>query len=489
VVQGLLWDGSTGATSEYWNKHLLLRWQNKNGDWWDSTGATQGQTPFATVTSSPGSRGASHVFDVTTLVRAWLDQGNTGAILRTTGGGQVNYRSRQSGSPPRLQVTTSTGTFDCPCLADTYMQSGDVNSLGGQTVMKISNNLFNGAVQFDLTGVSGSVSSATMTLIADDQYSPATSIQVMRLRAPAVWVGDGGTVEQGIAANVVLDSGIESQPGFAYRKRFVSGWNADMVQYGPPQTSDPSPGSFSGSSNSVGSDAAGGLNLEYMRGTFPIDTNPALDGFGCTSMNANLRFRELNISEPDEAYVRWYLMIEDNWDTTVDVSKMPGLHSWVANPFDSGDPSSGANGWSARGHIGRRATDANPYADLRWCGNYVYHMDQAGGFGDSAYNWGRDGTQYRWGNFCLQKGRWYCIEQRVKLNTPGSADGVLEQWVNGVKVFSKTNLRWRNTTALKIQQVWFTWYHGGMQGSNVTMNWRMADFVMATRYIGPKRRA
>lgn len=488
MVQGLLWDGRSGATRDYWNKHLLLRWENANGDWWDAAGVKQGATPYATALSG-NSAGAQHVFDVTSLVRDWLSNGNSGALLRTRGGGQVNYRARQSSTPPVLRVITSAGTFNCACTADTYLQTGDSNSLGEQATFRVASNLFNAALQFDLAAVTGTVSSATMTLTADAQYSPASTIEVMRLRAPVIWTGTGGSVEVGIANNVVQDIGIESQAGFVYRKRFVAGWNNDMVQYGPPQTSDGTPGQFTGSNAPVSVESSDGLTHEYVRGEYPVDTNPVADGNGCTSMNGNLRFKELGLAEPDEVYVRWYLFIENNWNTTVDVSKMPGLHSWVSNPFDSGDPSTGANGWSARGHIGPRPTDANPYAELRWCGNYVYHMDQAGGFGDSAYNWGRDGTQYRWGNFCLQKGRWYCIEQRVKMNSPGTADGILEQWVNGVKVFSKTNMRWRSTTALKIQQVWFTWYHGGMQGADVTMNWRMADLVMASQYIGPKRAA
>ena len=116
----------------------------------------------------------------------------------------------------------------------------------------------------------------------------------MRLRAPNVWTGDGGTVELGIANNVLGDSNIEAQPGFIYRKRFVAGWNNDMVQYGPPQTSDISPGVFTGSTYPVGVDSSNGLMHEYVRGEYPIDTNPVADGNGCTSMNGNLRSRQVD---------------------------------------------------------------------------------------------------------------------------------------------------------------------------------------------------
>ena len=67
-------------------------------------------------------------------------------------------------------------------------------------------------------------------------------------------------------------------------------------------------------------------------------------------------------------------------------------------------------------------------------------------------------------------------------------DGVLEVWVNGVKMFSRTNMRWRTSTALKVQQVFFNWYHGGMSPPNKVMHYRMTDVVIADRYIGPKKK-
>ena len=85
----------------------------------------------------------------------------------------------------------------------------------------------------------------------------------------------------------------------------------------------------------------------------------------------------------------------------------------------------------------------------------------------------------------------YCIEQRVRMNSVSGStanrDGVLDQWVNGVKVFSRTNMRWRTTTALKVQMWYLIWYAGGTTPVNATMQFRIADLVVADRYIGPKR--
>lgn len=40
---------------------------------------------------------------------------------------------------------------------------------------------------------------------------------------------------------------------------------------------------------------------------------------------------------------------------------------------------------------------------------------------------------------------WYCIEEHVKLNTPGSADGVLEVWVDGTQTLGYYNRTFRGT--------------------------------------------
>jgi hypothetical protein len=476
--QGILWDGPTGATRDFWNKHLALRWQNARGDWTDANGAAQGSSPFASqVVSSTGAKTLS----VTSLVQAWLAGVNDGALLRASGG-QVNFRSREGGSGPSLSVTTNQGTYNCPCTADSYLHATDESSLGSDSVIKVDPTYFNGVVQFDLSAVRGTVTSATMTLNADQVFG-STTIQVMRLRPPAIWIGDGVAPQVGLANNVIKDANIESQPGVFYRQRFAdASWRNQFYHYGPPQSyPQPLNPPFSISEPSYGSDPS--LDINYLRETYKNGQIRAL--------NCEWRFIDGGKSEPDEAYARYYVMLENDWESTVDITKAPGFHNWTTVDFDSGERSTGANGWSARAHIGVRAADNNPYRDYFFAGNYVYHLDQSGGFGDTAYVADNTGAFFRWGNFCFAKNRWYCIEQRVRMNSVSGStanrDGVLEQWVNGVKVFSRTNMRWRTTTALKVQMWYLIWYAGGTTPVNATMHFRIADLVVADRYIGPKR--
>lgn len=41
--------------------------------------------------------------------------------------------------------------------------------------------------------------------------------------------------------------------------------------------------------------------------------------------------------------------------------------------------------------------------------------------------------------------RWYCIEQHLKMNTPGVANGIVELWVDGVQTVGYTNALLRGT--------------------------------------------
>jgi hypothetical protein len=42
-------------------------------------------------------------------------------------------------------------------------------------------------------------------------------------------------------------------------------------------------------------------------------------------------------------------------------------------------------------------------------------------------------------------GQWHCVEARVRLNTPGSANGIFEFWVDGRLEARRTDLNWRST--------------------------------------------
>jgi hypothetical protein len=82
-------------------------------------------------------------------------------------------------------------------------------------------------------------------------------------------------------------------------------------------------------------------------------------------------------------------------------------------------------------------------------------------------------------------GRWTSIEQHVKLNTPGVADGIGEVWVNGHSVWRSTTELYRKNPSTQITEFFANVYHGGV-GKYFTppAHYRIARIEISSRYIG-----
>ncbi len=83
-----------------------------------------------------------------------------------------------------------------------------------------------------------------------------------------------------------------------------------------------------------------------------------------------------------------------------------------------------------------------------------------------------------------EAGRWICVEARLKLNTPGKADGVGQLWVDGVLDAERTNMDYRGAyeertiNAVMLEAYW-------NDGSPVDQYRWYDDFVVSTKPIGP----
>jgi hypothetical protein len=82
-------------------------------------------------------------------------------------------------------------------------------------------------------------------------------------------------------------------------------------------------------------------------------------------------------------------------------------------------------------------------------------------------------------------GRWTSIEQHIKLNTPGVADGIGEVWVNGHSVWHSTTELYRKNPSTRISEFFANVYHGGV-GKYFTppAHYRIARIEISSRYIG-----
>jgi hypothetical protein len=189
------------------------------------------------------------------------------------------------------------------------------------------------------------------------------------------------------------------------------------------------------------------------------------------------KFRERIGEEPEEIYFRYYLKFDADWKHATSGGKLPGISGTYGRAGWGGRPVHGDDGWSARGLF-----ETRPGADTTAIGFYCYHADMRGRYGD---HW-RFSPR-------LAHGRWYCVEQYCKLNTPGAKgspgahDGILRGWIDGQLAFEKTDIRFRDVDTLKIEEIWVNVYHGGETPvPSEDIHLYLDDVVIARRPIGPR---
>jgi hypothetical protein len=68
------------------------------------------------------------------------------------------------------------------------------------------------------------------------------------------------------------------------------------------------------------------------------------------------------------------------------------------------------------------------------------------------------------GHAAVTKNKWHTIQMRMKLNTPGLADGIWQGWLDGVLVGDYRDLKFRNDAKTNINTVFFSTFHGGSSG-------------------------
>jgi hypothetical protein len=457
-----------GASRDFYNRAGLLPWRHFMGDWRDAGGVAQGDAAFAVTTVVDDDSGRFIEWDVTGMVQAWLDGSlrTSGFFLRpVAGGGSFDFRSREHATPqqrPQLVIVTQDGTSTLEAEADTYLDTSTYTSLGDEDRMRVSTSPNHALLRFDVSGLAAgtTVATATLRLYTYRQYGGG-SIDI------GVFLCDQGhdlppsDPIPGLAAGYSRDQGIDSHPDVYYFDPFesadwVNGWthvagNLDIVSEDPSLLFVPCIGNA--------------LRVALLQGTH-------------TAMNVGYHFLDETGAEPEEAYFRYYLRFADDWEQTVDGGKMPGFAGTYGVAGWGGRPSDGTNGWSARGTYYLSIPDDNPLAGTTPLGNYVYHADMGGTYGD-VWLWQDD---YRG---LLADNRWHCIEQYVRMNTPTVNDGALRAWVDGRLAFEKTDLRFRDVDSLKVEEVWMNVYHGGSATSPYDQHLYIDNLVIASSYIGP----
>lgn len=86
---------------------------------------------------------------------------------------------------------------------------------------------------------------------------------------------------------------------------------------------------------------------------------------------------------------------------------------------------------------------------------YAYYLDTT-----QSPKWYDDGAD---GQYRIVPGKWQSIETRVKMNTVGRSDGILQAWVDGKLALDIQNFQWRDerNPDLKISGIYVTFGYGG----------------------------
>ena len=157
----------------------------------------------------------------------------------------------------------------------------------------------------------------------------------------------------------------------------------------------------------------------------------------------------LTLPPQSQYYSSYSLRFSDDfdWGGTNEGGKLPGL-AGGSNCSGCVD-CDGTNGFTAR---------------LMWRPDgeavlYLYHMDKTATCGQNIPLKDKAGQ-----NIHFQKGRWYTVTQRVKINSGNDSNGEVEMWIDGEHALLHTGVRFVNNGGM-VDNFYFSTFHGGNDSS------------------------
>lgn len=428
-------------TRDYLYSHVAP-WRQRGGDWLDANGVMHGPTPLA---ASPAPAGAWCVLDVSSLVEPGQP---VQIVVRNLRGVAARVVHGRRGSAPPVLVLADNSALPCRASAVSTIAS----ALNANT-----------APTFALQD------GTTLYL----RFDPCTGPAMLRIWVERVF---GGNAELGAyrwvepAPPLAADTStatLEGESGLYYQTPDFGGveWDwlkddryANRFQQYDWQDTD------AGRALRIWMDPRQGMVFE---GAVPLPE----------STDVAFEYDLCHLSTPTDHGLR-------------DSGKMPGFRgptkpddrvSLAKSPLwshlppgtmgsmlagNGGAKVHGNDGWSLRGAHGIPYPVGHPLEGSIYMGQYAYHVDMQGLYGDS-WAWTQSYPQG------APLGRWCRVYQRLRVNTPGQRDGVLECRIDGRVVFRKTDLYlrsdkpWSALAALGVQtqggirSVWLNMWHGG----------------------------
>lgn len=543
-------DDGTGPNHKLWSKQANVAWQSSMGDWIDAAGAMQGDAPFASAVVSALGEIRLPLDDVQRFARG-------GILLRYSGKSSpyATVAGRLSDTPPVLRVQIAADVVDLPCLSLAAWNSSTLNALVTTASARITPTT-NAVAVFDIPP---GAESGELVLTVTARSSYVGAVGLFALRPPGVWLPRlSGTPALGLASTVTNEDDLRSNPLVVA----AADWSdLRSVKAGGPM--------WTGIQISDNADAQviddptapGGGRVLRARFRDRVELAEAAgkslawadqNGRGCLSFTREMSPADL--SDPmrppanvvPEAYFRTYVLLEDDWAADNEACKMAlgwdmryGWWNesgyWQQTTGNGGSRGSGlklflpantrpgqkVDQWEYQGHSIRMECGigpkdrAHPYDALRPLQSYTYSLDQ------KDFN----GVFLRHGNAMIERGRWHCIEQRVRMNSvrpmtewdhaweaqqikdgwlPASRalvaytdgfdplgnggatpDGQLDTWLDGRLIDRRADMRFRRHREMGVGSPWINFFYGGKQASNREQHFRLGRTVLASAYIGP----
>ena len=462
-------DREDGISCPYFDVYLGVGWPDGKPEGEDAAGKVNGPKAFATDRFEPADVRRVRRLDLTSLVQAWWKgrRDNDGLLLRVAGGMLIFHARETLDASLRPQLLlhfphgrqqflepVADATLDC----STYRGLGRAATLTARADTWV-------ALRFDLQAAKAANAAAPQSveliLVRTPESQPVRAqLDVLALKRPTGQAGPPR--DDGIAHRYPGDEGIATDPdilfadgfeGHSIDSRWTQGMRAPAI--------------------TINHDSE--LKFQRLKGRALKVTIPKGQQLG---LDLRYRFRDRHGSEPEEIYFRYYLRLAQDWLLAADGGKLPGLAGTYGQAGWGGRPWDGNKGWSLRGSFGTNPPKGHLGNGRVMLGTYAYHSKATATYGE--------GLQWITGGLAglIEPDRWYCIEQRVKLNTPGTADGVLQVWVDGQLALSRTDIRLRDREGIRIEEVWMNFFHGGTGPAPAAMHAYVDNLVIAKRYVG-----
>lgn len=464
-------DTATGISCAYYDVQLGIPWRQGRPGWLDADGKPMGKRALGTLRTPAGDTRRVQRIDLSASLRSWFEgeASRLGFLLTSESGAVIAFHAREAQDPtmrPQLLLTLQDGRrqFIEP-RADATLDCSTYKGLGQAPTLNFSgkNTI---ALRFVLPAklATADLKSAELILVRTGaEAAPAMSVSVFAIDPP--YDRSRAAPSVGLAAAYPSDKGVERHPDVLFADGFDTGQVDKRWNTGPRVPA-----------KVVEADAR--LRFEPLQGPALRVRIPRREQLG---LDYRYRFKEHHGQEPEEIHFRYYLRLADDWLRAVEGGKLPGLAGTYGRAGWGGRRWDGQAGWSLRGGFSTAVPTGHPAAGQVFLSTYAYHA-RSDTYGESL----------GWSDAELAglvaSNQWVCIEQRLRLNTPGQFDGEFKVWVDGRLVLDKRDLRLRDRAEVRIEEVWMNVFHGGTAPATEDMHAYIDQVVVARRYVGPMTR-